>query len=124
MLAAIEISVKVLLCLAVWALLASPFFVAAFFVGRAIKRRRRNSSVVTALLAVVVAVLVAPVPTPIITFFVPNGFALVSGYYYDVFSDGGFATQLLPWVAASLVATLAIACAVAFHYLAEGVTSE
>jgi hypothetical protein len=66
----------------------------------------------------------APVPTPIITFFVPNGFALVSGYYYDVFSDGGFASQLLPWVVASLVATLAIACAVAFRYLAEGVTSE
>jgi hypothetical protein len=116
--AAIEMSAKLLLLFVGWALLASPIFVTAFFVGRAVKRRRRNSSAVAILLAVAAAALVAPVPTPIVTFFIPNGLALLTGSYYrDVLSDDGLFSQLLPWVVTSLVATFAIACLVAFRYV-------
>ena len=119
----LELSAKLLLVLVVWALLASPFLIAAFFVGKTIKRRRLNSYVVTISLAVIVAVLVAPVPTPIITFFIPNGFALFTGTYYrDLFSTDGFFSQLQPWVATSLAITVAVACAVALRYV--GVASK
>ena len=119
----LELSVKLLMLLVVWALLASPFVIAAFFVGRIIKRRRLNSYVSTISLAVIVAVLVAPVPTPIITFLIPNGFALLTGTYYtDLFSADGFFYQLQPWVATSLGITVAVACVIVLRYV--GVASR
>jgi hypothetical protein len=122
---AFELSAKLLLLFLVWALFASPFFVAAFFVGRIVKRRRLNSYAVTVSLAVVVALLVAPVPTPIITFFIPNGFALFTGTYYkDVFSTDGLFSQLQPWIATSLAVTMAVACAVALHYVGVAKKTE
>ena len=115
---AVEFGAKLLLLFLVWTLLASPFLIVAFFVGRIIKRRRLNSYVVTFAFALVVALLVAPVPTPIITFFIPNGLALFTGTYYkDVFSADGVFSQLQPWIATSLAVTLAISCGVALRYV-------
>ncbi len=114
----IEIGAKVLFVALLWTLLASPFLALAFFAGRAMKRRRWNSHGAMLLFSLAVAILVAPVPTPIITVFIPNGVALLDGSYYArLFSGNSPFGQLWSWVITSLVITLAVSSLVVLRYL-------
>ena len=115
-----ELIAKVAVLILVWAALSLPVFAAAFFTGRGMKRRGLSSRPAAVVLGLVVAVLLAPVPTPIITFFAPNGFMLFSpDYYARVFGDDGLYRQLRPWVAISVTMTSIVSVAVTLRLFAE-----
>lgn len=97
----LEHAVKLLLLFVIWAVLSSPFLIGAFFVARMIRQRGANSYFVTISFALAVALLVAPVPTSIITVFIPNAFALFDHR-------------------TSVAVTSVIACTVALRYVGIG----
>ena len=114
----IELTVKLVLLVIFWALLASPLLIAAFMTGRAMQRRNISSMFVTVPFALIVAFLAAPVPTPIITVFIPNGLALFDGdFFAAVFGKNDFLGQLRPWFVTSIVTTSAITCSFALRYI-------
>jgi hypothetical protein len=113
----VELTAKLLFLALLWAVLASPFLVVAFFVGRAMRRRGVTSPLALLSFSLVLAFLLAPIPTPIITVFYPSGLALIGGAFFAHFlSEETYYQGLRPWVATSLIITLAI-CAVAVPWL-------
>ncbi|MBK0053519.1 hypothetical protein [Stenotrophomonas sp. S39] len=104
--------------LLLWAALASPFALALHIALRALRRRGIRSAAVVVLLAFVFALLAAPVPTPIITVFLPHGFVLLDASYYDRILHGpALFRQLSTWIAWSLPMTFLIALAVCWRYV-------
>jgi hypothetical protein len=115
---ATEVGAKLLILAVFWLVLASPFLAVAFFSARAMRRRRVTSRFAILSFALLAAVLLAPVPTPIITFFVPNGFALLDGdYYARLFSGDKFFGQLWPWVITSVILTSAVTMLLSLRYI-------
>jgi len=66
-----ETIAKILLNTGTWFVLASPLLVLSFFIAKRVRKKSMNSFINTVGVSFVTALLVAPVPTPIITFFVP-----------------------------------------------------
>lgn len=104
--------------LLLWAALASPFVLALYFVLRALRRRGIRTAAAVVLPALVFAMLAAPVPTPIITVFLPHGFMLLDAAYYDRILHGpALFMQLWAWIACSLSMTFLLALALCWRYL-------
>jgi hypothetical protein len=78
--------------------------VAFFFLGKFMRRKGVRSNMAFAVFALAFSVLAAPVPTPIITIFVPHCLALFDGEHPFV-TDHPFFAELIPWFATSLVTT-------------------
>ncbi|MEB1611052.1 hypothetical protein [Xanthomonas arboricola] len=103
----------VLMLLAVWAILAAPLLWMASRVAPRLRkgastspRRAQWSSIG---FAVAVTLLVAPVPTPIITVFLPHVIALLdASYYARIFQGPPMMRQLLVWSAVSMALTFAL----------------
>jgi hypothetical protein len=114
----LELGAKPLILLLLWLLLSSPFLAAAFFTVKAIKRRGVRSPVAILLFGLTVALLIAPVPTPIITVFIPNGLAIFDKTFYaSIFSTDDFFGQLRSSVIASLVVTSIVCTFAALRYV-------
>lgn len=67
----IETIAKILIVAVVWFVMISPLLVLSFFIAKRVHKESKNSFMSTVGVSFVTALLVAPVPTPIITFFVP-----------------------------------------------------
>lgn len=116
----IEYGLKLAFLALVWVALSSPLLFAAVVLAKCMKRRRQTSRAIAASFGCVVAVLLAPVPTPIITVFVPNGLALIQREYYaGIFEDGGFYSQLLPWVCGSVAVTVVVCVRLSLRFFSS-----
>jgi len=114
----VEITAKILSLFFLWVLLASPLFFISCVIGRAMKRRRITSFPAIFIFCVLVALAIAPVPTPIITIFIPNSFALFDNSYYSrLLGDTPIFPQLWTWVLVSVVITVGCVSAIAVRYL-------
>ncbi|KPN09128.1 hypothetical protein AN652_16645 [Xanthomonas arboricola pv. pruni] len=73
-------------------------------VGKPTSRARRSIG-----FAAAVALLIAPVPTPIVTVFLPHAIALLdASYYARIFQCPPMMRQLLVWIAVSMTLTFAL----------------
>lgn len=66
-----ETIVKILIVAITWFVIASPLLVLSLFISKRVLKKSKNSFMSTVGVSFVTALLVAPVPTPIITFFIP-----------------------------------------------------
>uniref|UniRef100_UPI003F8140B7 hypothetical protein n=1 Tax=Xanthomonas sp. 0924 TaxID=2835534 RepID=UPI003F8140B7 len=106
-------ALAVLMLLAVWAILAAPLLWVASRIALRLRkgastspRRAQWSSIG---FAVAVTLLVAPVPTPIVTVFLPHAIALLdASYYARIFQGPPMLRQLLVWIAVSMALTFAL----------------
>lgn len=106
-------ALAVLMLLAVWAILAAPLL---WVVSRIALRLRKGASTSphraqwsSIRFAAAVTLLVAPVPTPIVTVFLPHAIALLdASYYAHIFQGPPILRQLLVWIAVSMVLTFAL----------------
>ncbi|MBB5860024.1 lysylphosphatidylglycerol synthetase-like protein (DUF2156 family) [Xanthomonas arboricola] len=106
-------ALAVLMLLAVWAILAAPLL---WMVSRIALRLRKGASTSPRRaqwssigFAVAVTLLVAPVPTPIVTVFLPHAIALLdASYYARIFQGPPMLRQLLVWIAVSMALTFAL----------------
>lgn len=106
-------ALAVLMLLAVWAILAAPLL---WVVSRIALRLRKGASTSphraqwsSIGFAAAVALLVAPVPTPIVTVFLPHAIALLdASYYARIFQGPPMLRQLLVWIAVSMALTFAL----------------
>jgi hypothetical protein len=102
---AAEPLVRAVMFVLVWAVLSAPFLIIAALVVRTMKRRAALTFPGIAVVAIVLSFLVAPVPTPLITYFYPSGLLLLDlRYSAPPFIDGRpvFSTA---WHARSVAAT-------------------
>jgi len=105
---ALEIAVKLLFLALLWAVLASPFLLILLLVGRAIRRRGVTSPLALVSFTAAATLLLAPIPTPIITVFYPSGYALIGSVFHSHFiSTEPYFPGLRPWIANSLIITFA-----------------
>ncbi|NJC36249.1 hypothetical protein GGR60_000739 [Xanthomonas arboricola] len=108
-------ALAVLMLLAVWAILAAPLL---WMVSRIALRLRKGASTSPGRaqwrsigFAAAVTLLVAPVPTPIVTVFLPHAIALLdTSYYARIFQGPPMMRQLLVWIAVSMALTFALSC--------------
>ncbi|MBB3815163.1 hypothetical protein FHY13_003548 [Xanthomonas arboricola] len=106
-------ALAVLMLLAVWAILAAPLLWMASRIALRLRkgastspRRAQWSSIG---FAAAVALLIAPVPTPIVTVFLPHAIALLdASYYARIFQGPPMLRQLLVWIAVSMALTFAL----------------
>ncbi|WP_435014598.1 hypothetical protein [Xanthomonas arboricola] len=106
-------ALAVLMLLAVWAILAAPLL---WMASRIAPRLRKGASTSPGRaqwrsigFAAAVALLVAPVPTPIVTVFLPHAIALLdASYYARIFQGPPILRQLLVWIAVSMALTFAL----------------
>ncbi|QDS15642.1 hypothetical protein [Xanthomonas arboricola] len=106
-------ALAVLMLLAVWAILAAPLL---WMVSRIALRLRKGASTSphraqwsSIGFAAAVTLLVAPVPTPIVTVLLPHAIALLdASYYARIFQGPPMLRQLLMWIAVSMVLTFAL----------------
>ncbi|MBB5675383.1 hypothetical protein FHR64_002446 [Xanthomonas arboricola] len=106
-------ALAVLMLLAVWAILAAPLL---WLASRIALRLRKGASTSPGRaqwssigFAVAVTLLVAPVPTPIVTVFLPHAIALLdASYYARIFQGPPMMRQLLVWIAVSMALTFAL----------------
>ncbi|TPQ26203.1 hypothetical protein PL263_09250 [Methylomonas sp. EFPC3] len=99
-----------------WMIISSPILFVFFRLARIMRRRAMHSGWIMALFASVFSLIAAPVPTPIITVFIPFGLALTdSSYYHGIFH--GPMTELWRWIVPSLVVTFAVSLAAIWRYL-------
>jgi hypothetical protein len=81
--------VKAALFFLMWAALAAPFLLAAALLIRGMRRRATLTLQRISVMAIVLSFLVAPVPTPMITFFYPSGYMLLDlRYWAEPWIDG------------------------------------
>ena len=105
---ALEITVGLLFLALLWATLASPLLLMLFLVGRAMRRRDVNSPLALVPFTVLATLLLAPIPTPIITVFYPSGYALMGATLHSHFiGTEPYFSGLGPWVTSSLIITFA-----------------
>ncbi|CAD7380060.1 hypothetical protein VB145_06705 [Xanthomonas arboricola] len=106
-------ALAVLMLLAVWAILAAPLL---WMASRIALRLRKGASTSphraqwsSIGFAAAVTLLVAPVPTPIISVFLPHVIALLdASYYARIFQGPPMMRQLLVWIAVSMALTFAL----------------
>ncbi|MFD0930021.1 hypothetical protein ACFQ1T_09550 [Methylophilus glucosoxydans] len=67
----LEAILAVLLFSVLWTVFASPFLAISFFIAKYMRKKLLSSGVYVLGLSLLTSIVVAPVPTPIITFFVP-----------------------------------------------------
>jgi hypothetical protein len=67
----LEAILAVLLFSVLWAVFASPFLAISFFIAKYMRKKLLSSGAYVLGLSLLTSIVVAPVPTPIITFFVP-----------------------------------------------------
>lgn len=117
----VQLVVALTIGLLVWGVLASPLLLGLYLSLRRMRRRAVRSPWAGMLLALVFSLLAAPVPTPIITVFVPHAFAVFDGRYYAQVDQGADPyAGLLPLICASLLATFLITLAVVWRYIRRG----
>jgi threonine/homoserine/homoserine lactone efflux protein len=63
-----ETIAKILIVAVIWFVIASPLLVLSFCIAKRVRKRSKNWFMSTVGVSFVTALLVAPVPTPIITF--------------------------------------------------------
>jgi hypothetical protein len=66
-----ETIAKLLIVAVIWFVMASPLLVLSFFIAKRLHKKSKNLFMNAIGVSFITALLVAPVPTPIITFFVP-----------------------------------------------------
>lgn len=104
--------------LLLWALFSSPLLLGFYLAARFMRRRAIRSTGAIVAFAFAVAFLIAPIPTPIITVFVPHAFVLFDSDYYAPVSRGApTLSGMWPWIVGSLVTTFVVALAVSWRYL-------
>src|SRR5689334_6969919 len=100
---AVALTKMLALLLPLWAAISAPLLLVLYLVARWMRRKNQTSRVACGLFAIAAALVVAPIPTPIITIFVPSVLAIA-----DHSGVGRFGSQLLPWIATSLVVTFVV----------------
>lgn len=75
----------ILLFSVLWAAFASPFLTIFFFIAKFMRKKLLSSGAYVLGLSLLTSIAVAPVPTPIITFFVPLISLLVKPVPYNQF---------------------------------------
>jgi len=103
------------LVLSAWVVISLPLLAGFYFVARGMRKRRVTSTGTCALFALVAALVVAPVPTPIITFFLPSAFF----FLVDRSWMGHFLLGLLPWIGTSIAITFIVAYALITRFVAS-----
>ena len=107
----------VTLLLLLWAVLASPALLGLVLALRFIRRRQFSPARAAVPLAAAFTLLAAPVPTPIITVFIPHWAALLDVNYYDQILNGpGTMEDLWWWIIPSLLVTFGVSLAAVLHY--------
>ena len=113
-----QLVIAIAFWLLLWAVFASPFLLGFYLVVRLMRRRGVRSGGAMVVIAVAFSLLVAPVPTPIITVLVPHAFVLVDTTYYARILHGpATLSRLWPWVAVSLVLTFVLVLALSLQYV-------
>lgn len=113
-----QLFAALMLSLVVWAVLASPLLLGFYLVLRVMRRRRVRSPWAMVVVAIAFSLSAAPVPTPIITVFIPHAWALLDGLYYARILQGpALFAGLWPWIGVSLVATFVLALVFVWRYL-------
>src|SRR5690606_8758917 len=102
-----SILVTSLLVFLLWLVISSPLLLVFYLAARWMKRRGWRSEAAYVGLAALAACVAAPVPTPIITIFVPLVWALVDPSYAEGWA--AFPGALAPWVTTSVIATFVAA---------------
>lgn len=114
----VQLAGALAIALLVWGVLASPLLLGLYLLLRLMRRRAVRSPWARVFLALVFSLLAAPVPTPIITVFVPHGLAVLDGGYYGRIDQGpDVFAGMLPWIGVSLLATFLITLAVVWRYV-------
>ncbi|MEA9562765.1 MULTISPECIES: hypothetical protein [unclassified Xanthomonas] len=99
----------VALLLVLWAILAMPLLWIFSLITARLRKRPRNSPWVVGSFAAAITLLVAPVPTPFISVFLPHAIALFDRRYYAHILQGPpMLRELLLWNAGSMVLTFVI----------------
>ena len=105
------------LLLLLWAIFASPAVLGLVLALRFIRRRQYSPARAAVPLAAVFALLAAPVPTPIVTVFIPHWAALLDGNYYDLILNGPEPmANLWRWIVPSMLVTFGVSLAAVLHY--------
>lgn len=105
------------LLLLLWAVLASPALLGLVLALRFIRRRQCSPARAAVPLAAAFSLLAAPVPTPIITVFIPHWAALLDVNYYDQILNGRVTmADLWWWIVPSLLVTFGVSLAAVLHY--------
>lgn len=116
---ALEIIARLLFFVLLWAALASPFLVILFFVGRAMRRRAVNSPLALVSFIALATLLIAPLPTPIITVFYPSGYALMGGTLHLHFIGAKlYFPGLRPWIISSFIITFVVCGLAVLRFMA------
>ncbi|KGK56718.1 membrane protein [Xanthomonas cannabis pv. phaseoli] len=99
----------VALLLVLWAILAMPLLWIFSRIAARLRKRPRNSPWVIGGFAAAITLLVAPVPTPFISVFLPHAIALFDRRYYTHILQGSpMLRELLLWNAGSMALTFVI----------------
>ncbi|RJS03248.1 hypothetical protein RZV17_08190 [Xanthomonas cannabis] len=99
----------VALLLVLWAILAMPLLWVFSRIAARLRKRPRNSPGVIGGFAAAITLLVAPVPTPFISVFLPHAIALFDRRYYTHILQGSpMLRELLLWNAGSMALTFVI----------------
>jgi hypothetical protein len=113
-----QLVVAIPLWLLLWAVLSSPLLLGFYLVARYMRRKSVRTAAAVITLSLAATLLIAPIPTPIITVFVPHAFVLVDSDYYAPVSHGApTLSGMWPWVVGSLITTFVVAWAVSWRYL-------
>lgn len=105
------------LLLLLWAVLASPALLGLVLALRFIRQRQYSPARAAVPLAAAFSLLAAPVPTPIITVFIPHWAALLDVSYYDQILNGHVTMAALWWwIVPSLLVTFGVSLAAVLHY--------
>ena len=103
---------------ALWAVAASPVFLAFFFLARFMRRKPFRQAWAIVMFALAFSLLAAPVPTPIITVFMPHGLALIDRHYYpNILYGPAMFSGLWHWIVPSLLLTFGVILVVAWRYI-------
>lgn len=111
--------IKLILIAMLWLVLAAPILALVFYIERKLRRQSRKlySRLIIGL-SIVTGALIAPVPTPIITVFLPNYVAFISGYYQKyLFADNSPFYGLWSWVLWSIAISTAVFFAASISYV-------
>ncbi|MCC8538067.1 hypothetical protein ACDH70_03660 [Xanthomonas axonopodis pv. poinsettiicola] len=99
----------VALLLVLWAILAMPLLWIFTRIAARLRKRSRHSRWLVGGFAAAVTVVVAPVPTPFVSVFMPHAIALLDRrYYMHILHGPPMLRELLLWNAGSMLLTFVI----------------
>ncbi|AEO41878.1 MULTISPECIES: hypothetical protein [Xanthomonas] len=99
----------VALLLVLWAILAMPLLWIFTRIAARLRKRPRHSPWVVVGFAAAITLLVAPVPTPFVSVFMPHAIALLDRrYYLHILQGPPLLHELLLWNAGSMALTFVI----------------